>query len=66
MSEVNDKLCPECGVSMGDIDPIAHALTHWVEYLDPAKSSAEARKRQKQVLTGGVSVTEYKKMHEVK
>ena len=66
MSEVNEKVCPECGASMGEIDPEGHALTHWVEYLDPAKSSGEARKRQKQVLTGGVTVSEYRKSHEVK
>ena len=57
------KVCPECGVSLDGKDPVAHALTHWVEVLDFAKSSKEARQRQKLLLAGGVTEAEYKKLH---
>jgi hypothetical protein len=61
--EVNKLVCPECGVVMDDIDPIAHALTHWPDYLDPAKSSKLAKERQAKTRKGGVSEVEYKKEH---
>ncbi len=56
-------VCPECGVSMKGLDPEGHSLTHYPEYLDPAKSSKEARKRQKQILAGGVPLEVYQKEH---
>ncbi len=65
MDEEYVKVCPECGISFESIDPIAHALSHWPEYLDPAKSSTEARKRQRLTFQGGVSPTEFKRIHEV-
>lgn len=41
------KMCPECGVSMEDRDPKAHALSHWPSYIDPKNpKNAEAIKRQ--------------------
>lgn len=66
MDEKEYKVCPECGIDFESIDPIAHSLSHWPEFLDPAKSSAEARKRQKLTIAGGVSEKEYQKIHEVK
>lgn len=45
MTSVNK--CPECGASLVGIDPYKHALTHWLEVLDPIKSSKEARERQR-------------------
>lgn len=56
-------VCPECGVDMSGKDPIAHALTHWNEYLDPARAGKEAFKRQKATQNGGVSQAEYDKAH---
>lgn len=66
MDEKEYKVCPECGISLETTDPVGHSLSHWTEYLDPAKSSVEARKRQKLTLAGGVTEKEYQKMHEVK
>ena len=63
MGELDKKVCPECGISFESVDPLAHSLSHWPEYLDPAKSSAEARKRQKMTNAGGISPAEYKKIH---
>ncbi len=58
------KVCPECGVDLYGRDPYAHALSHWPEYLDPAKASKTAMKRQTQCVAGGVSPTAYDKAHE--
>lgn len=58
------KVCPECGVDMSKLDPYAHSLVHYPDYLDPAKSSKESRKRQAQIQAGGVTVEVYKKLHE--
>ena len=57
------KVCPECGIDLSGIDHIAHALEHWPEYLDPAKSSTEARSRQKLAMSGGVTPAVYAKLH---
>lgn len=57
------KVCPECKCDMSGLDPIAHALSHWPEYLDPGRSSAEARRRQKATNQGGVTLAEYEKIH---
>ncbi len=57
------KYCPECGADMSTLDPEGHALTHWPDYLDPAKSSKAARMRQLLTLNGGVTDAEYKKLH---
>lgn len=57
-----DKVCPECGISLVGVDYLAHAYTHWPEYLDPAKSSKEARKRQALLYGGGVSKAKYDEM----
>lgn len=54
-------VCPECGIEMTNLDPYAHALTHWVEPLDPLRSSREARKRQAQCISGGIPKSEYEK-----
>lgn len=57
------KVCPECGVSLDDLDVVGHSLTHYPEYLDPAKSGKDARNRQQLLLKGGVTVDEYNKLH---
>lgn len=57
------KVCPECGADLTNLDPVGHALTHYPEYLDPAKSSKVSMKRQKQILAGGVSQETYIKEH---
>ncbi len=56
-------VCPECGVELKGLDIEGHSLTHWPEYLDPAKSSKEARKRQAALLKGGVTKDQYLKDH---
>lgn len=56
------KVCPECGRDLMGLDVEGHSLTHYPEYLDPAKSSKEARKRQQLLLKGGVTREEYQKM----
>lgn len=48
-------VCPECGVPLDGIDLRAHSLTHWPEYLDPARSSKKARVRQERLSMGGVT-----------
>ena len=58
------KVCPECGKPLAEFDVYAHALAHWPEYQDPAKTSPEARKRQTQLLNGGVNYDEYLKAHD--
>ena len=58
------KVCPECGISLDGIDKAAHSLTHWPEYLDPAKSGKDARKRQAMLLNGGVSKADFMRLHE--
>ena len=55
--------CPECGALMDNLDYVGHSLTHYPEYLDPAKSSKEARKFQKLILAGGVTYSEYVDYH---
>lgn len=55
------KVCPECGASMATLDPYGHMLTHYPEFLEPAKSSKNARRNQKEILEGGVSVETYNK-----
>lgn len=57
------KVCPECGVSLEGLDVYGHSLTHYPEYLDPAKSGKEAHKRQALLLAGGVTVEEFNKLH---
>lgn len=59
-----DLVCPECGIVLKGRDLVGHALSHFPEYLDPAKSHPIARKRQLQILKGGVSKAEYDKSHE--
>ncbi len=54
-----DKYCPECGINLKGIDTHAHSLEHWPDYLDPAKSSKEARKRKALLDAGGVTKGEY-------
>jgi hypothetical protein len=54
------KYCPVCGVVLTKLDVEAHARRHFPAYLDPAKSSKEARKRQALLLKGGVTMAEYK------
>lgn len=56
-------VCPECGKAMTGLDPYGHALSHFPEYLDPAKSSKLAIKRQKQILAGGVTLEVYQTEH---
>lgn len=58
------KVCPECGVELEGRNLIAHALSHYPEYLDPAKSSKKARERQKLILAGGVTKLQYLKTQE--
>lgn len=57
------KVCPECGVDLSKFSLLGHMLTHFPMYLDPAKSSKAAIKRQKQILDGGVSKETYIKEH---
>lgn len=56
-------VCPECGVDMAGVDPYAHMLVHYPEYLDPAKSGKLAKVRQAQIVNGGVPASEYLKTH---
>ncbi len=56
-------VCPECGRVLAGQDVYAHALTHWPEYLDPGKSSREARNRQKALLNGGITLEAYEASH---
>ena len=58
-TKVEARFCPECGLALDGIDVIAHALTHYPEYLDPAHSSKAARDNQKLLLAGGVSFEQY-------
>ena len=57
-------VCPECGCAMEGLNPDAHALSHWPDFLEPNKSSRQARKRQTQVKRGGVTMEEYNKERE--
>jgi hypothetical protein len=57
-------VCPECGADMAQLDPMGHSLTHYPEFLDPAKSSPKARASQKAILAGGVSKAVYLKKFE--
>ena len=57
--KVEVRYCPECGLALDGIDVIAHALTHYPEYLDPARSSKQARDNQKLLLDGGVTFEAY-------
>ena len=59
------KVCPECGISLEGVDYHAHSLMHWPDYLDPAKSSKEARKRKALLDAGGVTKGEYLRRLEV-
>jgi len=52
------KGCPECGIDLTGIDVKAHALYHWVESIPDLPEYREARKRQSQLLKGGVEVKE--------
>lgn len=56
-------VCPECGVSLKYRNVFSHALSHWNEYLDPARSGKQAIERQKKCLAGGVTESEYIKAH---
>ena len=56
-------VCPECGKDMTNLDPVGHALEHYPEYLDPAKSGKLARKRQTQIMAGGVTLAVYTAEH---
>ena len=64
MTPIN-AVCPECGISLEGIDLVGHALVHFPEYLDPAKSSKKARNHQTLLLKGGVTVADYVKGKEV-
>lgn len=57
-------VCPECGAVMAGLTPSGHALSHYNEYLDPAKSSPGARANQKAILAGGVKYSLYLKKFE--
>lgn len=60
----DDKLvCPECGKDMSKLNKVAHALEHYPEYLDPARSGKLARKRQALILAGGVPYSVYVAEH---
>ncbi len=63
---MEDKIlvCPECGKPLHDQNLRGHMLSHFPEYLDPAKSSKLAIKRQKQILDGGVTLAVYQKEHQ--
>lgn len=52
-------VCPECGVDMNNLDPEGHSLSHYPEYLDPAKTSVTARNHQRLILAGGVPKSAY-------
>jgi hypothetical protein len=39
--------CPECGADLADLDIVAHALTHYPEYLEARALSHEARMRER-------------------
>lgn len=56
-------VCPECGVDMTNLNPEGHALAHYPDYLDPAKTSKEARNYQKLIRSGGVSKEHYQALH---
>lgn len=60
------KVCPETGRDLTGVDVYAYCLSLYPEYLDPAKSSPEARKRQAEILAGGITVSEYNKRKEGK
>ncbi|MEN4013996.1 MAG: hypothetical protein ROW48_18345 [Bellilinea sp.] len=55
------RVCPETGRNLDGVDLVAHALMLYPEYLDPARSSPEARKRQAEILAGGIPLSEYNK-----
>lgn len=57
-------VCPECGAPMAGLDPVAHALSHYPEYLDPAKSGKEAKRNQALIRAGGVPLSAYENMKE--
>ncbi len=57
------KVCPECGVSLASLSLEGHALSHYPDYLDPAKSGKLAKIRQKLILSGGVTPEQFKKEH---
>jgi len=52
------KKCPECGIDLTGIDLKAHALYHWPESIPDIPEYQEARKRQKQLLEGGIEEEE--------
>lgn len=56
-------VCPECGVNLEGLDINGHSLTHFPDYLDPVKAGKEARKRQKLLLDGGVTIEQYDILH---
>lgn len=62
--ETDFKVCPECGKSLKGQNLFAHSLLHFPQYLDPAKSSKLAIKRQAQIIGGGVTREVYIKEHE--
>lgn len=64
IKNVPAKVCPECGISLEGVDYHAHSLSHWPDYLDPAKSSKEARKRKGLLDAGGITPSEYAKLRE--
>lgn len=43
-------LCPECGVSMADRDPVGHALAHWPEHIPLTADTLQARQRKAALL----------------
>lgn len=57
------KVCPECGRDLAGLDLEGHSLTHYPEYLDPAKSGKLAQKRQKALLAGGVTQAQFDADH---
>lgn len=58
-------ICPVCGVDLTGLNLFGHMLSHYPEFLDPAKSSALAIKCQKLLLAGGVTPDQFKKLHNV-
>ncbi len=55
-------VCPECGRDMAGLNPVGHALTHYPDYLDPARSSRKARAIKAKIESGGVTPEEFAKL----
>jgi len=48
------KKCPECGVDLTGQDPVGHANYHWDPKIADKDMGADALKRKKALLAGGV------------